>query len=257
MNPWLAPRTNESDEEQARLHASRAPAIDWHAELGIQSRTVASGVAGDGPGSGRGWSDTAVAYSWDEPSLGPHRYAIISAAFADETVRCAAQVGLEFACHDLGLAAVPRLLWLRRVSGPPAGLPSFQRDEVRGVAHQTAHAIGVAADQSPADALETTAHECRHLAQADDLDGTEEGEQEALAYGAETRRRLVKLNGAYEDAPQRLHRTSGFPYPGKTAGVLAGVADYGDLLLAPDLGGRTAIYRNDGTRATPNWSAIR
>ncbi|MGD0167638.1 MAG: hypothetical protein ABSC51_10210 [Gaiellaceae bacterium] len=174
-------------------------------------------------------------------------------------VRLAVDVACKVAADDLGIEP-PRVLWFVPESssvggGGGPGVVSFSRSEAsRGIAHRDAHAIAVNGELSPADALETAAHECCHLKQPGSRYAEDE-ELEALAYGEKVRGWLVNRSPAdgHESTPKELHYFDGFPYNLKT---LAGVAEHADVLFAEDSAGKRTLYTNRGSKAMPQWEKV-
>jgi hypothetical protein len=178
-------------------------------------------------------------------------------------VRLAVDVACKVAADDLGIEP-PRVLWFVPESSAGAfggpGVASFTRPEAtRGIAHRHAHAIAINGKLSPADALESAAHECCHLKQPSSR-YPEDEELQALAYGEKVRRWLVDrspANGS-ERTPKELHYYGGVVYEGKTdRKALGGVAEHADALFAENSAGRRVLYTNSGTKALPVWVKVK
>lgn len=197
-------------------------------------------------------SKTAIACALHVPGA-PYSYEITGAPTDD--ARTAGAFTAELCALELGIEA-PALFWFRSTTGPvdPERGAWQDRRNVLGRALPEFHAIIVRADLSPAEVVETTAHECRHLqwfalGEGDERyprfkEAPDRHEEDADAYGLRMK--------AWFQSGSRIHAHDGFAYNG----TLAGVAERGDLLIAEGPTGSLALFRNDGGKAWPEWTEI-
>ncbi len=214
----------------------------------IGHRVPALGVAS----APRVLSDRELLASWDHPDGDADGLPIETygaASVVSPEVQRAAAGALCLTCAILGVDS-PRLVWLAAVhSNGPAGA-TFRHSALAGLADRPRAVIGIRADMALADVAETCAHEVFHLSQSG-LGNRDQNEAAAREFGLRVRSLLVVSSGSGErvvgvQIDDRCPRGSS---------LLAG-ARSDDLLVAPDVDGRRAFWRNHGTDAQPRWTQL-
>jgi hypothetical protein len=196
------------------------------------------------------------ARAWGDPDGGT-AYRIVEAHHVPPELRRATNVSAKFATAHLGLEPASVTYFIEEEAAERAyrdrwgfaDWPSFRRPTCVGVANRGAHAIAVRADIGPADVVQVTCHEYRHLVQP--LTGMSKADREADAtsYGEWASAVLVRSRERYTDVAQNVHRITGRPHEALT---LMGVAVPDDVLVAID-GNKRRVYVNRGWNAQPQW----